>query len=102
MGTMFRGVIGGVSPVILKDGSQVGPVTIKKILELGYSQFLKGNKVFFGGKQVNVENLQNIVYDGQDGAKVYLPINEATGAPDYESLAKFRDIYAVWEANKDK
>ena len=102
MGAMFRGVIGGVSPVILKDGSQVGPVTIKKILELGYNQFLKGNKVFFGSKQVNVENLQNIVYDGQEGAKVYLPVNEATGAPDYESLAKFRDIYAVWEANKDK
>lgn len=102
MGSMFRGVVGGISPVILKDGTQIGPTTIKKVLEAGYNQFLKGNKVFFGEKQVNVENLQNIVYDGQDGAKVYLPINEATGAPDYESLTKFKNLYAVWEANKNK
>lgn len=101
MGTMFRGVIGGISPIITPDGNSIGMNTVETILNSGYNQFLKGDDIFFGNKKVGIGGARHIVYDGRDAAKVYMPVNKATGGPDYESLAQFKELNEVFEANKD-
>lgn len=100
MGTMFRGVVGGVSPIILPNGQNVGMTTVLNILNAGYNQIVKSDQVYYGNKKVDSSELGNIQYDGNDAAKVYMPVNG--DKPDYEALAKFKDIYTVYEANKDK
>lgn len=98
-GILFRGAIGGVSPIITTDGENVGMNTISTILSSGYNQIVKGDEVFFGSKKVDQGNLNNIIYDGQDAAKVYMPTTN-NGEPDYKAFAEFKDIYAVYDANK--
>ena len=98
-GILFRGAIGGVSPIITPDGENVGMNTIGTILASGYNQIVKGDEVFFGNKKVDQGNLNNIIYDGQDAAKVYMPTTN-NGEPDYKAFAEFKDIYAVYDANK--
>ena len=99
-GTMFRGTIGGVSPIITPDGTNVGMTTIGNILNTGYNQILKGNNIYYGNKKVSTLEANNLIYDGQDAAKVYMP-TKSDGSPDYESFGVFKEIYTVFEANKD-
>ena len=43
---VFRGAVGGVSPIITPKGQTVGMTSIKTILQnVGYNQFLKGDNV---------------------------------------------------------
>lgn len=99
MGTMFQGIIGGVAPLMLPNGDGIGLTTVQNILTSGYNQFLKGSEVYFGDKRVSNSNLNNLIYDANDAAKVYMPVKN--GQPDYKSLAEFKDLYAVYEANKN-
>lgn len=100
MNTLFRGAIGAVAPLILPSGDQVGMTTVDNILNAGIGQVVKTNEVFFGNKKVSGEELNSIIYDGADVAKVYMPVGR-NGGPDYEAFQKFKEIYAVYEANKD-
>lgn len=100
LGVLFRGAIGGVSPIITADGKSIGMTTIDNIFTgAGYNQIVDTNNVFFGDKKVNPAEFQQLIYDGADAAKVYMPV-DASGAPDYKSFAKFKEIYAVYDANK--
>lgn len=103
MSTMFRGLVTGVGPVIDIKGNSVGYSTVGEILR-GHNlgTFLESDKVYFGDKRVGPELSNFVIYDAQDAAKIYMPVDEATGKPDYDSLKEFKDIYAVYEANKDK
>lgn len=100
MGILFRGSVGGVSPIIAPNGDNIGMNTISTILNSGYNAFLKSNEAFFGNKKINTSDLNNVVYDGQDAAKVYMPVGN-DGGPDYEAFGEFKDVYAIYEANKD-
>jgi hypothetical protein len=100
MGVLFRGSVGGVSPIIAPNGDNIGMSTVNNILNKGYNAILKSGEVFFGNKKVSTADLNNVVYDGQDAAKVYMPVGN-DGGPDYEAFGNFKDIYAVYEANKD-
>ena len=101
MGTIFKGIIGGTSPIITPNGANIGMTTLKNILDSGYNAILKSDQIFFGDKKVTSTDLQNIIYDGQDAARVYMPVDPTDGSPDYKSLEHFKDVYAVYEANKD-
>lgn len=99
---VFRGAVGGVSPIITPKGQTVGMTSIKTILQnVGYNQFLKGDNVWFGNKKVNSGDLPYLIYDGADAAKVYMPVGK-DGQPDYKEFANFKNVYSVFEANKDK
>jgi hypothetical protein len=100
LGVLFNGSIAGVSPVITPDGESVGMTTLQSILNIGYNQFLEPGKVYFGDKLVDPTEFNNLIYNGQDGAKVYMPV-DSSGAPDYKEFAKFKEIYAVYDSNKD-
>lgn len=99
--TMFRGVVTGVSPLIKPNGQAIGYATIGEILSgESYGTFLEGNDVYFGNKKVDPTIAHTLVYDSQDAAKVYMPVGR-DGRPDYEDLAEFKKVYAVYDANKD-
>jgi len=100
LGVLFKGTVGSISPVITKDGDSVGMATISDILtKAGYNQFLESDKVYFGDNKVDQLELNNLVYDGNDGAKIYMPVDNA-GAPDFAAMSKFKEVYAIYEANK--
>jgi hypothetical protein len=101
LGVLFKGAIGGVSPVITHEGKSVGMTTVENILfGAGYNQILETNNVFYGDKKVDASNFGNIIYDGKDGAKVYMPVG-SDGGPDYGAFGRFKQVYTIYEQNKD-
>lgn len=80
MGTIFKGIIGGTSPIITPNGANIGMTTLKNILDSGYNAILKSDQIFFGDKKVTSTDLQNIIYDGQDAARVYMPVDPTDGS----------------------
>ena len=98
---MFQGTIGSIAPIVDKKDNNIGMTTLSDILfNKEYSSLVDGNKVFFGDKAVGDENLNNIIYDGKDAAKIYMPVGLG-GAPDFEANKKFKEVYTVYEANKN-
>lgn len=98
---MFQGTIGSIAPIVDKKDNNIGMTTLSDILfNKEYSSLVDSNKVFFGDKAVGDENLNNIIYDGKDAAKIYMPVGLG-GAPDFEANKKFKEVYTVYEANKN-
>lgn len=98
--TMFRGTLESVGAIITRTDETVPIVSVNSLLnDLGYNIFLDGNKAFFGDKKLDFVDKNNIIIEG-DIAKVYMPV-KADGTPDYDSLENFRDIYALYEVNKN-
>lgn len=101
LNVMFKGAIGAVGPLIDAKDRSIGMASLNTILQgADYSQIVDPTKVFFGDKKVDFYDLNNILYDGSNAAQVYMPTNSA-GEPDYDKFKRFKDIYAVYEANKD-
>ena len=97
---MFQGTIGSIAPLVDKKDNNIGMTTLSDILfNKEYSSLVDSNKVFFGDKAVGDENLNNIIYDGKNAAKIYMPV--VGGAPDFEANKKFKEVYTVYEANKN-
>lgn len=98
---MFQGTIGAVGPLVDKKDNNVGMTTLADILfNKEYNAVVNSNQIYFGDKPVNMENINNVVYDGKDAAKVYMPVGR-DGSPDFEAHQKFKEIYTVYEANKN-
>lgn len=98
---LFKGAIGGVSPLVTPEGDSIGITTLGNVLKSGYNQIVKSDKIFFGNKQVDPTSLNSVIYNGEEAAKVYIP-TDGEGKPDYESFQEFKELYTVYEANKDK
>ena len=99
--TLFKGAIGAVGPLMTKRDQTIGFGTINQILtEHDYNMLVDGTKASFGNKTIGAENLNNIIYDGQNAAKVYMPVGE-NGQPDFEGFQNFKEIYSTYEKNKD-
>ena len=98
---MFQGTVGSIAPLVDKKDNNIGMTTLSDILfNKEYSSLVDGNKVFFGDKALGDENLYNIIYDGKNAAKIYMPVGLG-GAPDFEANKKFKEVYTVYEANKN-
>lgn len=99
--TLFKGAIGAVGPLMDKRDQTIGFSTLNQILtEYDYNMLIDGSRASFGNKNIGVENLNNLVYDGQNAAKVYMPVGE-DGQPDYEGFKEFKEVYSIYENNKD-
>jgi hypothetical protein len=100
LSVLFRGAIAGISPAITPDGKIIQNATLGDILKVGrYASFLETNNIYFGNKKVDMENTDNIIYDESDMAKVYMPVRD--GKPDFDAFKEFKDIYSVYESNKN-
>jgi len=100
LNVLFRGTVGSVGPLLTPDGNQVPMANMSQILSTGLGQVVKGDDMYFGNKKVDPGDQQNLVYDGRDVAKVYMPVGK-DGAPDFEALKTFKELSTVFEANKD-
>jgi hypothetical protein len=101
LGILFRGAIAGVSPIITETGQVVENATLGDILKkANYANFLDTDKIFFGTKNVSSLGTDHIIYDENQAAKIYMPVS-ANGSPDYEEFQRFKDIYSIYEANKN-
>ena len=101
LNVMFQGTIGAIAPIVDKKDNNVGMTTLSDILfNKEYNALVNSNQVYFGTEEVGDENLNNIIYDGKDAAKIYMPVGY-NGAPDFEANEKFKEIYTVYEANKN-
>jgi len=92
-----------IGPLLnLKNNEQIGVSTVANALtQGGLGILLDINKAYLGDIKINPIQLQNLVYNGQDVAQVLLPVKDG-GLPDFESMQEFKDLMAVYEANKDK
>lgn len=100
MGVMFRGAIGGVAPLMDKKNKTIGMETLGNVLyKHEYNAIVQPNNVYFGDKKVDSGDFGNLIYDGNDAIKVYMPVDNG-GQPDFKGFEKFKEDYAVFEANK--
>lgn len=101
-GSMFIGTIGSRGALVNEKDETIGMTTLGNILTgFGYDRFVKPNQVYFGQTKVDLHNLNNVIYDPEGGFnRVYLPVVR-DGEVDYDSIDAFRDLYKVYEANKD-
>ena len=103
LGVLFRGAIGGVSQVITPDGEPVGMQTLNNVFnnaKIGYGLFLQQDQAMVGNKKLTENELNQVVYDGKDAAKVYMPV-DGNGNPDYQRFVDFKEIYAEYNDNKE-
>ncbi len=102
LNVLFRGAIGAVGPLMTKKDESIGFSTVGQILsQYDYNMIADGSKVHFGDKKVELNNLNNVVYDPtSSAAKIYMPVGE-DGKPDYEAFQEFKEVYAEYEKKKD-
>jgi len=101
LNVLFRGAIGAVGPLLTPEGQSIPMATISNVLKTGLNQIVDVSGAFYGNKKLSEVDTNSLVYDGADVAKVYMPVGKG-GGPDYEGFQVFKEIYAVYEANKDK
>lgn len=98
----FAGLTVGVAPLLTPDGKAIAPTTFDNVLKSGWEQVVDTNNIFFGNKKIHNTQLREISVDGMsEMGNVYLPVNEATGAPDYASLTLFRGLMDKYDQIKD-
>ena len=74
-----------------KDGTPVPMTTLKGVLDTEIAAVLNTNKIFFGDKEASLNDLTNILYDGKQAAKVFMPVDN-DGSPNYNRLAQIKQI----------
>jgi len=101
LNTLFNGVIGSVGALVTDKDQSIGLETIGSILRNhGYDRIVDSGSVYFGNTKLDLYNQNNVIYDPQSGAaRVYLPVGR-DNMPDYEGLKEFKELYTVYQANK--
>jgi hypothetical protein len=97
---LLKGVIGSTGALVDDKDKAIGMTSLRTIFQdLGYNRLLDTNYAYFGDKQISLANQDNVVYDpNATSGLVYLPTNG--DSVDWDSVDEFKDIYAIYEANK--
>lgn len=90
-GKTYDLVAAGVSKLFTSDNKMLGMSSLKKVLDSDVSMVLDTNHVYYGNNPVSLNNLTDIIYDGQDAAKVYMPTT-ADGKPNYGRLKELKQL----------
>ena len=90
-GKTYDLVATGVSKLFTSDNKMLGMSSLKKVLDSDVSMVLDTNHVYYGNNPVSLNNLTDIIYDGQDAAKVYMPTT-ADGKPNYGRLKELKQL----------
>lgn len=77
--------------LITSDGKQIGTTTLNKIYNSDIGTLLETGDAFFGNKKIGAGDLDKIVYDGKDAARVYLPVDDS-GKPNYQILRQIKEV----------
>ena len=98
---LFKGAIGAMGPLMTRKDQTIGMASLGQVLtQYDYNMIVDGGDAYFGNKKITPENESNVIYDGQNAAKVYMPVGK-DGSPDYEAFEDFKEIYSEYEKNKD-
>jgi hypothetical protein len=90
----------GVARLANTKGEHFGMSTLGKILSTEQGALVKSDKAYFGDKLINLNDMSKIIYDGDDAARVYMPVN-SVGAPDYARLEEIKKLEQEAFAHKD-
>lgn len=83
------------------EGDPIGMTPLKNIISSPNGALLQTNQIFFGDKKIGLTDLNNIIYDGGDAERVYLPV-KSDGTPNYRLLKEFNDIKIDADQLKNK
>lgn len=102
LNVMFKGTVGSKGKLVDQNDNAIGMVSLKAIFESGgYNRFLNTGEAYFGDKEISLYNQANVIYDpSATSGHVYLPVTTGDKV-DWKSLEEFKDVYQVYEANKD-
>ena len=89
-----------VSRLSDSKGNVFGQVPLANVLNSDQGMLVKSDKAFFGDKLISPIDMQNIVYDGNEAAKVYMPMT-SSGAPDYARLDEVKKLEQEAFSHKD-
>lgn len=98
-GKTFDLVATSVFRVSSVEGKPLGMTTLKSVLNTEVGTLVDTNKAFFGDQLITTNDLQNIVYDGNASARVYMPVT-SSGAPDYNKLKEIQELEKQVFSNK--
>lgn len=99
-GKTFNLTATGVSRLMTIDGKPIGGTTLQNVLNSENGSLVDTHKVFFGDKQISLNDLNSLVYDGGLAMRVYAPVN-STGGIDYYKLEELKKIEEKITSNKD-
>lgn len=101
LGVMFRGSVGATGPLMTEKGQSIPMSTLNNVLKgAGLDRLVDSQSVHFGNKKIGIENRNNVIYDGETAAKVYMPVGN-DGMPDYAEFDNFKEVYSQYETNKE-
>ena len=99
-GLTFDLVATGVSKLMDANGKMLGMSTLQKVLDTETGMLVNTNKVYFGNNVINLNDLKNIIYDGREAARVYMPVT-INGAPDYRKLEQIKELEKLVLENEE-
>lgn len=99
-GLTFDLVATGVSKLMDASGKMLGMSTLQKVLDTETGMLVNTNKVYFGNNVINLNDLKNIIYDGREAARVYMPVT-INGAPDYRKLEQIKELEKLVLENEE-
>lgn len=73
------------------NGTSIGTETWDRILNGVTGQVVDTNAVYFGNKKATPDDLQKMVYNNTEAARVYMPV-DSDGAPDYAGLQQIQAL----------
>lgn len=100
LGVLFRGSVGAVGALVTEKDESIPMTTLQNVLKgFGWDRLVDSDKASFGSKNIELFNRNNVIYDGNTVAKVYMPVGK-DGAPDYDEFNNFKEIYSEYEKIK--
>ena len=85
---------------LTSNSKPVGRATLRHLQTTDEAPLWDVDKVTYGGKKISPWELDSIIYDGDVGARAYMPVN-ADGTPNYEILRRYEEASEEIKRNPD-
>ena len=90
-GKTFELVATGQGKLSTVKGKPLGFTSLRDVFDSENGTLVRTDQAFFGDKKINISDLSNIAYDGNEAARVYMPV-ASNGAPDYSKLEQIQRL----------
>lgn len=90
-GKTFELVATGQGKLSTVKGKPLGFTSLRDVFDSENGTLVRTDQAFFGDKKINISDLSNIAYDGNEAARVYMPL-ASNGAPDYSRLEQIKKL----------
>lgn len=90
-GKTFELVATGQGKLSTVKGKPLGFTSLRDVFDSENGTLVRTDQAFFGDKKINISDLSNIAYDGNEAARVYMPV-ASNGAPDYSRLEQIKRL----------